>query len=979
MKRTALILFVSLSISQVRYNHPELDWKTFETDHFVIHYYDDTETSAREGADVAEKIYPYVTTLYGFKPLGKTHIVFTDTDDISNGAAYYYDNKIVIWTSPLEFELRGSHRWLQNVITHEFTHIVSIQKSMKFGRKFPGAYIQGMGYEKEKRKDVLYGYPNVMISYPIPGTTVPPWLAEGSAQYMYDGASWDNWDTTRDMILRDRVLNGRLLSWAEMNTFGKSGIGNESVYNAGYAFCRYMAVKYGPESLKIIMEALSSPINGFVNKAVKKGTGVDGPKLYKQFKSVLQKRYEILTKDIGENELRGKIIEENGTANLFPKWSPTGEKIAFLSNRNHDYFGNTDLFVHTLKSKKTQSITKGVYSKPSWHSDGNIIYYSKKNKWPDKQGSKYYDIYQYDLNTEKEKQLTKNARAFSPVFVFEDSSIIYISTKDGSQNIFHLNLKNMITYKLTDFQNHRIISGLTFDSNRNWIIFEGTDNHFRNIYYISLVDSSMGTVLGNLEWDERNPSVGVNSTMVYSDDRSGIFNLYLISPDQQGYITNVHGGAFMPDQSGDGKIVYSVYENGGYKIAILDSIIFADENIVGYSPTYFKRNRVLNDPITSQNTVKFYPHKDSFPPMFIMPKIMMDYKTLKPGFYFYSSEILDRVSLFGGASMNKHKDMDLFFIFEFRRLFPTLFFETYFQTRNTEEESSYTVYRLDNNLRFQLLQFRGGLRYPLYGSELEVYSSWNRYRASIKEKVIGQNIESGIGYDYFQGTEFGMKWELKNIKNRVDKNINPSGGYSLNADVRAENNNFIEGLNLSDAGTLVPEFSNYNYIRTTFRGSVHIELPKTRRWTVSTSAQFGWLSDAKIDSFFYFYGGGMPGLKGYPYYSFGGTNKLGLEGILRIPLFREKHIPLGWFILQNSALGFVYQMGDAWDRSVSKRNIKRSMGLQLRLNGFSFYNYPTAISFELFRGLDIFTVSIQEKNLTYGGENRLYFTLLFNF
>ena len=68
----------------------------------------------------------------------KTHIIFMDTDDYSNGAAYYFDNKIEIWASPLDMELRGSHRWLQNVITHEFTHIVSMQAAMKFGRSVPG-------------------------------------------------------------------------------------------------------------------------------------------------------------------------------------------------------------------------------------------------------------------------------------------------------------------------------------------------------------------------------------------------------------------------------------------------------------------------------------------------------------------------------------------------------------------------------------------------------------------------------------------------------------------------------------------------------------------------------------------------------------------------------------------------------------------------------------------------------------------------
>ena len=47
----------------------------------------------------------------------------------------------------------------------------------------------------------------MLVSYPIPGTSVPPWLAEGIAQYMYDEASWDTWDTHRDMILRDRTIN----------------------------------------------------------------------------------------------------------------------------------------------------------------------------------------------------------------------------------------------------------------------------------------------------------------------------------------------------------------------------------------------------------------------------------------------------------------------------------------------------------------------------------------------------------------------------------------------------------------------------------------------------------------------------------------------------------------------------------------------------------------------------------------------------
>ena len=110
----------------MKYNHSELEWKTFETENFIFHFHNGTERTAKEGALVAEAIYPNITKLYDFEPLQKTQIVFLDTDDYSNGAAYFYDNKIEIWASPLDTELRGSHRWLQNVITHEFTHIVSI-------------------------------------------------------------------------------------------------------------------------------------------------------------------------------------------------------------------------------------------------------------------------------------------------------------------------------------------------------------------------------------------------------------------------------------------------------------------------------------------------------------------------------------------------------------------------------------------------------------------------------------------------------------------------------------------------------------------------------------------------------------------------------------------------------------------------------------------------------------------------------------
>ena len=50
---TVIITVCASLPGQAKYNHPELEWFTFETEHFNIHYHDGTERSAREAATVA--------------------------------------------------------------------------------------------------------------------------------------------------------------------------------------------------------------------------------------------------------------------------------------------------------------------------------------------------------------------------------------------------------------------------------------------------------------------------------------------------------------------------------------------------------------------------------------------------------------------------------------------------------------------------------------------------------------------------------------------------------------------------------------------------------------------------------------------------------------------------------------------------------------------------------------------------------------
>ena len=973
---------ISIVFAQGYYNHSEIKWRTFETKNFQIHFYESTEGTAREGAFVAEKIYPFITDLYDFKPKEKTDIIFIDTDDISNGAAYYYDNKIMIWASPMDFELRGSHRWLQNVITHEFAHIVSLQKSMKAGLRFPGAYVQWLGYEDEKRKDVLYGYPNRLASYAIPGTSIPPWFAEGTAQFMYDDADWDNWDTHRDMILRDRTINNNLLSFTEMNTFGKSGIGNESTYNSGYKLCRFIALSYGSDKLKEILINLSSPLQFSINKAIKKAIGISGHELYEEYKKSLSDGYQLLTNNINNNISKPNIIVDNGTANMHPAWSPDGTKIAFISNADNDFFSQTDLFIYDKNNNKKESIQKNVTSSPSWNSNGSVVYYSKRAKYPNKYGSRYFDIYEYHINDKKENRLTIDSRGFSPCYIPSDSSLAYLATYDGGQNIYLIDLKNRKTQKITNFSDRRMISNLSYDKQNNRLMFDVTRNHFRDVAYLSLQDSVVGYLFENKEWDERDIDIS-SGKIIYSDDRSGVFNLYMIDQESNygGYITNVIGGAFMPDMNQFGQVAYSHYEKGAYKLALIDTIEYFDQTRVGYNPDYWQRNADLTLPITEQILIEDKIYQDDFTNMFISPKIMLDYNSLKIGWYFYSNEIIDRLNIFGGASINSSKDLDLFYIFEFRRFFPTVFAEVYYLTRNIQEQNKYSVYSLDDRLRFRLTQFDFGLRFPLFGlGKIELFSSWQQYRAFIKEKVLDiSGLEAGLAYDYYKGLISGVRLSVNGVKRLIDSNINPSSGFKLDANILYEKNDFIEGLDLSDAGTLLPNYSNNDLWRIKQSSSLYLTIPKTNRITINLESITGMITNTEADSFFNFFAGGMNGLKGYPYYSIEGNMMALFTSTLRFPLFREKHIPLGWMIIQNSTFGIIGQSGDAWDSKSENPSWKNSAGIELRISGFSFYNFPTAIGLEFHRGFDTFERIIENNMLTYGQDDRFYLTVLFGF
>lgn len=137
-----------------------------------------------------------------------------------------------------------------------------------------------------------------------------------------------------------------------------------------------------------------------------------------------------------------------------PSWSPDGQQIAFMSNRDGDW----DIYI--MNSDGTgmdENITKNTSSErfPSWSNDGKFIVYHS-----DRDGNN--NLYLYNLETGEETRLTnKPSSEFTGRWSHDDNWITFASDRDGDYEIYIINVKTKEEIKITDND--------TGDGLQNWI------------------------------------------------------------------------------------------------------------------------------------------------------------------------------------------------------------------------------------------------------------------------------------------------------------------------------------------------------------------------------------------------------------------------------------------------------------------------------------------------------------------------------
>jgi Tol biopolymer transport system component len=999
----ALLLPISVFAQPETYNHPELKWEVYESEHFQVIFHQGTERTARELLRVAEDIYEPVTTLYDYEPDSKIRILVRDHDDYSNAGAYYYDNKILVWAKPMDWVMRGTHNWARNGLTHEFSHMMQLGASRKLPRWLPAFYFQWIDYEEEKRPDVLYGYPNVLASYPLPMTIIPPWFAEGCAQYQAPGLGYDHWDSHRDMILRMRTLDDNLLSYTEMGYYGKTSYDAEGVYDHGFLLVRYLTENWGPGVLKDLSDAMQGPFAFTFDQALKRHIGMNGKALYRQWVDYEKNRYLELTESIRDNLIVGEIVADEGFANLNPVWDPAGQHLAFTSNRSGDYFMHSGLAIYDAEKEDVDYLEAAVGSQLSWSPDSRFVFYSKqfgvgKNK------SHFNDLAAWDREQEEELRLTEDRRA-SYIDVSSDGErVCFTVSVDGTQNLWIADLpekwwegkekyriKNEIA--LTHYANGELIYTPRWSPDGKRILFAYSRDRNRDILSIDVESGEISTVISSVA-DDRDAVWASENEICFSSDRTGIFNLfrYSLSDSTLAPVSNTLGGAFMPAASKNGQVALAHFTSTGYKIALMDEAQTVDAEVMTYIPDYTNTLPEVNYPTDEPPVFESRPYKPIFDRTFIVPRLAVNFGTFMPGIYFYFQDVLEQMSAFGGFSINHEKDYDLFALLDYRKMHPTIFLEAYNVVRHTSQtfedpfvivgeigtgEDAVPIFdRYAIDYHFNLIEVDGGFRLKLSDNvNLRAAGILSRYRTTLR-------LDDGLafGYTYFKGKagELTVTADLRQPGRHQD--ICPTEGLFVQAKAAREYNDFIDGFEVNaDKGTLQEVYTRYTYNRFELLFDRYLSSPLSERHGITLTGDAGFLDESDVDDFFYLYAGGFDGMRGYSFYSLGGTRRALLRGTYCFPLWSDAAKSLGIVDLDKIYLQVYGDIGNAWVGDFDAADLKKDFGISLKTQLYSFTTFPTAVSIDAAYGFDKFQVDLDDAVETYGEEWRFYFTVLFNF
>ena len=275
MKLTAKLfytLLLSLSLSAQAAN-PELDWMTYETPNFFIHYPSELYPFVGKVEALSEQSHESLSEFFKWQPKNKTHIVLLDDFDQTNGYAQPMPNNTMtlFMQPPTSGELLVYDDWLKLLIHHEYTHILHMDKVL--------------GFPDLLRK--VFG----RIFFTFPNALHPNWFAEGLATYQETQTEQGigrGQSSLFEIMMRAEVETG-IKPLSRINTVAAHDWPLNTAYLYGVYFFKFIHDVYGEDAIKALVNNYSNNIVPFmVGSNTRLVTGKTLDRLWPDFEAYLK-------------------------------------------------------------------------------------------------------------------------------------------------------------------------------------------------------------------------------------------------------------------------------------------------------------------------------------------------------------------------------------------------------------------------------------------------------------------------------------------------------------------------------------------------------------------------------------------------------------------------------------------------------------------------------------------------------------------
>jgi WD40 repeat protein len=914
---------------------PKLKWRTLQTKHFNIHYYEGEEEVAHRLTVLSEKVYEELSPRFQWKPWGRTEVVVTNTTDISNGLTTVIPyNYVLLFIAPPhgESSLNYYDNWLEDLFRHEFAHVLHLDKYG--GSASPFRWIFGK-----------------IIS---PNGLTPGWVREGIAvqQESLTGKGRAN-NSFSEMMLRTDIYNDQFLALDQMagNQFEWPGF--HAAYIYGGKFWTYLADKYGQDKVYEFSKRYSDSVWLFSlnNKARKTFDNKNFFKLHREWKAELTEKYQAQRREIETEGLTALNDIKQIQGNLqHPTLSRDGKYLIYLQT---DYRNAPEIRLKSIDGSDDRLIAKDIEANQfSFSPDGKKVAYSMVSRY--KGWYRYYDIYELDLETKKSTRLTEGKRAFHPDYAPDGKTIVYVANKLTSTQLYSWDIEKKKETPLTQFERSLQFSNPRFSPDGKSIAVSVWKAGNRDIVLYDLKGAVIAQITDDAAIDLNPVFSPDGQDIFYTSDLSGVTNVYRyhLSTGVKEKISNVLTGFFEP-QYMNGKIYGEYYFGRGYGLknfeyrpgpsspseeSEAETTTAAAETEEGLEELKKEGQAVFTDDdpteVPEVNLVprKYNPFKKLFVPRFIQPGVFFTDDSLIMSFNLGSIDPIVRHTWYGGATYRTDANfLGGHFLYTYNRFWPSIF------VRFNDFVVNYgNLFGIGQNFFEERMIGSIGVTLSGYAQGQHSLSPYYYFENRSAESFVPPAATPEPSLGHFSG--FGLRYQYSRNKN-YPAAISPEGGPRLIMDFQTSDKIFgasepNEQVIISgDLREYVPLPPEGHVIAFRVAGGIALGdrlLQGTFRLGSATGESILSGPTPRLYT-----------LRGLPQITFAGERALLLSGEYRLPLVQPQRGAGTWPIfLKNLHMAFFADYGSVFNGDLDFNNFLLGVGTELRADFVIGYGLP---------------------------------------